>query len=922
MALSPGTRLGAYEIVSLLGKGGMGEVYRGRDTRLDRTVAIKVLPSDIALDSHLRERFDREARTISHLNHPHICALYDVGETAGSGSDAGAAPGQRVSFLVLEYLQGSTLADRLKPGALPLIDAIDIAIQIADALGDAHAHGIVHRDLKPANVMLTGSSDHAVVKLLDFGLAKSAAAAAASTFTSDSAPTDAALTADGAILGTFQYMSPEQMKGHAPTAGSDIWAFGCVLHEMLTGRDVRVRGRIAPRALNGLIDRCLAIESAERPRAADLVRELRAIRRRVLWRRPLRSAVAVAAVAGVAVAAVVIGDRLLKRVANAPTKPVTVLIADFDNQTSEPVFDGTVEHTLGLALEDSRIVLMYPRRDAAQAAELIERGARLDERVSRLVAQREGVDHVLAGVVAHERGGYVISAHLVDPRRGMIGATATERISDRSKALEAIGRIGQALRRALGEQDATSVLPSDETFTTSSLDAAREYVVGQDLLSEGHAEEAIAHYQKALEHDPRMGRAYAGWAVADHHLGRLEDARGHMAKALDLLSRMNRREQLRTQGLEAQMLMGDYQRAADLYDTLLREYPGDPTGQNNLAMARFMLLDFEAAKAAGATLVPLFPTKHLYRSNLALFAMYAGDLGAAVREAKAAIALNPASGEQYLPLAIDAADRGDLAGTRRWYEAMAKGNARAQRLAVTCLADLLVYTGDLRQARALLTSGVAADLAARSTAFAARKQLMLAEIGLVDGDRPAALDAARRAASIAPTPEVLFRAGMILIESGDGAGAVSLMNGLPLLLQGLDRWYRVVVDTELAIQRREPSAVARFEAQLEKDRGPWFAHLYAGRLQLRTGDAAAAVKHFTWCLQHRAEGAAAYLDDVATIRYWADASYWAGMANETARNLPAATDSYKNFLAARAGATDQRTTDVRRRVATFTGFGR
>ena len=165
MAVTPGTRLGPYEILSALGAGGMGEVYKARDTRLDRTVAIKILPETLAADPQFRERFDREARAISQLTHPHICTLYDVGEQQGT------------AFLVMEYLEGETLADRLKKGALPLDDALKIAIQIADALSTAHRHGIVHRDLKPGNVMLTKAG----AKLLDFGLAKASGPTIAGT---------------------------------------------------------------------------------------------------------------------------------------------------------------------------------------------------------------------------------------------------------------------------------------------------------------------------------------------------------------------------------------------------------------------------------------------------------------------------------------------------------------------------------------------------------------------------------------------------------------------------------------------------------------------------------------------------------------------------------------------------------------------
>ena len=238
MPLSSGVRLGPYEIQSAIGAGGMGEVYRAVDTRLDRTVAIKVLPSQLAADPQLRERFDREARAISSLSHPHICALFDVGKAVVSHQSSVTSPqssvasDEMVQFLVMEHLEGDTLAQRLVGGALPLDQALAIAIQIASALDAAHRIGIVHRDLKPANVMLTKAG----AKLLDFGLAKTTAPVVAASGLSMMPTTPHGVTAQGTILGTFQYMAPEQIEGLEADARTDIFAFGALLFEMLTGR--------------------------------------------------------------------------------------------------------------------------------------------------------------------------------------------------------------------------------------------------------------------------------------------------------------------------------------------------------------------------------------------------------------------------------------------------------------------------------------------------------------------------------------------------------------------------------------------------------------------------------------------------------------------------------------------------------------
>jgi serine/threonine protein kinase len=281
VALQSGALLGPYEILSALGAGGMGEVYKARDTRLDRTVAVKILSDTLAADPQFRERFDREARAISQLDHPHICALYDVGEQDGD------------AFLVMQFLEGETLADRLAKGALPIDQALKTAIEIASALDRAHRAGIVHRDLKPGNIMLTKAG----AKLLDFGLAKSSSPVVAGAAFSMLPTTPPNLTTPGTILGTFQYMAPEQIEGQEADARSDIFAFGVVLYEIVTGkkaftgkthaslissilkdqpRPLAELQPLTPPLLDHIVARCLAKDPDERWQgASDLARELR-----------------------------------------------------------------------------------------------------------------------------------------------------------------------------------------------------------------------------------------------------------------------------------------------------------------------------------------------------------------------------------------------------------------------------------------------------------------------------------------------------------------------------------------------------------------------------------------------------------------------------------------------------------------------
>jgi serine/threonine protein kinase len=277
MAITAGTKLGPYEILAPLGACGMGEVYRARDTRLDRDVAIKVLSGHFVSSPSLKERFDREARTISQLSHPNICRLYDGGSQDGS------------DYLVMECLEGETLADRLNRGPLPVEEVLRYGAQVADALDKAHQQGVIHRDLKPGNIMLTKAG----AKVLDFGLAKQAQANSASASVLTAMTAGKPLTVEGTIVGTYQYMAPEQIEGAEADTRSDIFALGCVLYEMATGKrafagktqasviasilatEPTPLSRVAPMtppALERLVRSCMAKEREDRIQSAHDVK--------------------------------------------------------------------------------------------------------------------------------------------------------------------------------------------------------------------------------------------------------------------------------------------------------------------------------------------------------------------------------------------------------------------------------------------------------------------------------------------------------------------------------------------------------------------------------------------------------------------------------------------------------------------------
>ena len=383
MPLQPGTTLGPYEIQSQLGAGGMGEVYKARDTRLDRTVAIKVLLAQGADDPDLRQRFEREAKTISSLNHPHICTLYDIGQQ------------DRIDYLVMEYLEGETLAQRLTKGALPLDQALRYAVEIADALDKAHRKGITHRDLKPGNIMLTKAG----TKLLDFGLAKLRDPKTAGLNLSQRPTESASLTGEGKILGTLQYMAPEQLEGKEADHRTDIFAFGATVYEMATGKKafegesqasliaaildrdpvpVSTLQPMTPPALDRVIKKCLAKDSDARWHSAhDLHDELQwiadaggqvgmptsalAAPQRAGWRRALWATLAVV------VAGLITGVVVWSVMRPAPSRLVRFTVSPDGNQGLRI---GSASGDLAISPDGEHIV--YLTRDTTGSGEQLQ----------------------------------------------------------------------------------------------------------------------------------------------------------------------------------------------------------------------------------------------------------------------------------------------------------------------------------------------------------------------------------------------------------------------------------------------------------------------------------------------------------------------------------------------------------------------
>ena len=465
-----------YRIVEKLGGGGMGVVYKAEDTRLRRAVALKFVSDELSRDPEALSRFAREAQTASALNHPNICTIYDIGEQ------------DRRSFIVMEYLEGTTLKDRLAAGALSLNTVLDVGAQIADALDAAHSAGIIHRDIKPANIFI-GSRDR--VRVLDFGLAKMR--------TPDRHQVDVttmAGTRQGVVMGTAAYMAPEQARGEAVDHRADIWSVGLVLYEMVKGtrpaQAVRLRVEASPE-LERIVSKCLETERDLRyQHAADLRTDLERLRRgsdsALTGRgqppasaRAARWTVVAAAAAALALAAV--GYVFYPRQASALTDKDTIVLAEFTNQTGDPVFDDTLRQGLAMQLQQSPFLSLIPEERIRRTLPLMNQpaDARLTPDIAHGVCVRTGSTAVLEGLIAMLGSQYVLGLRAKHCTTGDILADEQAQAARKEEVLSTLSQIATRFRTRVGESLATiekHSMPLAEA-TTPSLEALKAFSTGQ-----------------------------------------------------------------------------------------------------------------------------------------------------------------------------------------------------------------------------------------------------------------------------------------------------------------------------------------------------------------------------------------------------------------------------------------------------------
>ncbi len=604
----PGQLVGAYRIEAEAGAGAMGQVYRGLDIRLEREVALKVLPVHFARGPEWVARFRLEAKAASALNHPNIVTIYEIGEAA------------ETLFIATEWIHGVTLRERIAAGDIPFETAIDIALQCAAALSVAHRVGIIHRDIKPENLMIRSDG---LVKVLDFGLAR----------IGETAHGSPGITRSGAVMGTPRYMSPEQAKGHKLDARTDIFSLGAVLYEMvhrcpafpgnstaevfetlLSPRPVSVSAS----SLERVIAKALAKDREERYTTIDEFKgDLQALaldrnaavatkdRRKhsLAWRSAAVSLVMALAVAIAALYA-------YKHRGNAMPASDTILLTDFVNQTGDPVFDLTLKQGLAVQLEQSPRLYIFPEERVRSSLRLMRRppdGA-VTRQVGREICQREGVKAFVIGIIAQLGRNYVITLEAIGSQTGEPLARIQAEAKGKEKVLHALSVAAADLRKKLGES-VPSIRKLDALLenTTGSLEALQAYSIGEATRRKGDFLGAIPFFRRAVELDPDFVFGYAQLAFAYRNTRQPGLASENAAKAYALRDRTSERERLGVMAQYYELVTGEFEKRVDVCKVYESIYPRDPLPHQNLAVTYALIGRYEEAVEESRKAISLDP---------------------------------------------------------------------------------------------------------------------------------------------------------------------------------------------------------------------------------------------------------------------------------------------------------------------------
>jgi tetratricopeptide (TPR) repeat protein/predicted Ser/Thr protein kinase len=926
---APGTVLGdRYEILALLGQGGMGAVYKARDTELDRQVALKIIRPELTTNPEILKRFKQELILARQVTHRNVIRIFDLGQADG------------FKFITMEYLEGQDLRGVLREkGKLTPEEAARVILQICHALEAAHGEGVIHRDLKPQNIMMDANGRAYV---MDFGIARSAHLPG--------------MTQTGALVGTPEYMSPEQAKGEKLGEQSDIFSLGVILYELVIGQSPyysetplatlwkRLQEKAKPlceidptipKAFSDIVEKALEIEPENRfANAKEFAQHLES------WlgispsmtgsitgqglvplpaQKPIWKYTAIAAtVLLLAVAGIGLPRRFLtvssKKVAPAP---LSVLVADFTNHTGDPIFDDTLEPMFNVALEGASFISAFNRGNARKlAGQLPHPTDKLDEQPARLVAVSQGIGAVITGELSRRGNTYSLSATALDAQSGNVIAKTEATAANKDEVLLTIPKLAAPIRKALGDATPESVQlqAAGGAFTAASLEAVHQYGIAMNQQFAGNFEAALQSFSKAAELDPNFARAYAGEAAVAGNLGQYQDAEKYAKLAMAHVDRMTERERYRIRGMYY-IRTENWQKCVEEYGELLKQFPADNIGRNNIAACFAGLRDMPKAVEEARRAVELAPKDVMARNNYSLYSCYMGDFQTCEREGREVRRLNPSSEDGFLLSGYAQLGQGLLPQATDTYQELQKLGPRGSSLAASALANIALYEGKYRQAQQLLENGIAADLAAKQADRVADNLAMLAYAELLRGAKQAALAAANKAIANSQSEKIRFLVARTFVDAGEIAKGQEMAAALGAQLQSEPQAYSKLILGEGALKEHDPRKALQLFTEAQRLMDIWIVHFDLGRAYLDAGAFAEADAEFDRCIKRRGEVLELFADDMPTYSYLPPVYYFQGRARDGLKSSGAA-DSYKAYLEIRGKAgEDPLIPEIRRRLA-------